>query len=779
MRSYCLFLSFLLQGTMMAQTIGEKQSELAQKGSAAETDAILQDVNESLKQLRSHLDERYARASALFKENGNEAEYQALLREVNEIKAEMLAREIEWRETAVNEAKKEEEGYALWDQEETTLGQVVMEYGAMDFLYIVPPEMAGIKLQMHSSIPIPRESWGEVLEIILAHNGIGVKRINPYARQLFVFKQDPSAVHTIASSVEQLRFIPSHTRIFYVFSPPVEQMRSAFQFFERFSDAKQTFVYQVGSKIAIVSSRDEVEKLLSLYDTVWQDPKGKISRVVPVSKMGVKEMEKILQSFFGESLERARAPFAKIEQEGLTLFALGQGSLVLIGQQDVVDRAEKIIHDTEDQLQDPTEMTVFVYNCRHSDPEELSKILEKVYVTLLSVLPELGRETLEATYTQQGAIPKPPEGYAPAQPLPVSPGPFKPAISTSLEVERSEAENFIPDPKTGSILMVIRRDTLSKIKDLLRKLDVPKKMVQIEVLLFERRLDTHANAGLNLLKIGKDHNGMRYDGPHVPPKEGLKAPVGRGVLEFLFHGGGSKHLPAFDLAYSFLLTQDDIRFNAAPSVITVNQTPATIRIEEEISINNGAAPLNVSDGTIVFQNSFTRAEYGITINLTPTIHLPDEEDEADNSRGFVTLQTDVTFDTIRPNRDERPNVDRRHIENEVRVADGQTVILGGLRRKTSQDAEEKIPFLGEIPGLGKLFGSNRLIDHNTEMFIFITPKIVLDPKEDLDRLRTEELKKRPGDIPEFLIKVEQARDKEQQKFFSQSLKLFYGQPYDY
>lgn len=774
-----LVYALVIHATVFSQTIGEKQMQLAQKGTGSEVDLFLHDVNAGLKELRSALDLRYARANALYQGNGTEKEYREVLQEINEIKASLISIEKEWRDAAVEETKKGEEGYALWDQEETTLGQVVMEYGSMDFLYIVPPEMSGIKLQMHSGIPIPRESWGEVLEIILAHNGVGVKKINSYARQLFVFKQDPSAVQTILSSPEQLRFTPNQTRVFYVFSPPVEQVRSSFQFFERFSDAKQTFVYQVGTKIAIVSSREEVEKLLSLYNTVWQDPKGKVSRVVPVTKMGVKEMERILQTFFGEAIDRARAPFAKVDQEGLTLFALGQGSLVLIGQQDVVDRAEKIIQETEDQLQDPTEMTVFVYNCRHSDPEELSKILEKVYVTLLSVLPELGRESLDVSYTQQGAVPKPPEGYAPAQPLPVSPGPFKPAISTKLEVDKNEAENFIPDPKTGSILMVIRRDTLPKIKDLLRKLDVPKKMVQIEVLLFERRLENHSNAGLNLLKIGKSHNGMRYDGPHIPPPDGLKSPVGRGVLEFIFSAPGSKHWPPFDLAYSFLLTQDDIRFNAAPSLVTVNQTPATIRIEEEISINNGAAPLNVSDGTIVFQNSFTRAEYGITINLTPTIHLPDEEADFGESRGFITLQTDVTFDTIRPNRDDRPNVDRRHIENEVRVADGETIILGGLRRKTSQDSEEKVPFLGEIPGLGKLFGSNNLIDHNTEMFIFITPKIVLDPKEDLERLRGEELKKRAGDIPEFLQRVVQAREKERQKFFSQSLKLFFGSGYEY
>ncbi len=52
------------------------------------------------------------------------------------------------------------------------------------------------------------------------------------------------------------------------------------------------------------------------------------------------------------------------------------------------------------------------------------------------------------------------------------------------------------------------------------------------------------------------------------------------------------------------------------------------------------------------------------------------------------------------------------------------------------DNQEKVPFLGELPGIGKLFGTSKLTDHNTEMFIFITPTIISDPKEDLERLRT-------------------------------------------
>jgi general secretion pathway protein D len=97
-----------------------------------------------------------------------------------------------------------------------------------------------------------------------------------------------------------------------------------------------------------------------------------------------------------------------------------------------------------------------------------------------------------------------------------------------------------------------------------------------------------------------------------------------------------------------------------------------------------------------------------------------------------------------------------------------------LRRKHSSDKEQKIPFLGEIPGIGKLFGATQLINDSTEMFIFITPTIVLDPEEELIQIRTEELKRRPGDIPSFLRKLVAARNKERKRFFVNSMEMFFG-----
>ncbi len=762
----------LIPALLCAESISEKKATLVQKNVSRDSDVAF--LNDRLLVLKKSLEEAYVKANTLAKQEADEGAFQTVLNEVNRLKKEKQQLEESWRETAVQEGIQDGEAYSLWDQEEITLSQLVMEYGSPDYLYVVPPEFATMKLNLYSNIPIPRQSWTDLLEMMLYHNGFGMKKLNTYARQLYLLKLDLGAVHTIAFRPEQVSAVPDGSRVCYLVLPPLEQVKTVFQFFEKFSDNKQTFVHQLGNKIALVATKEEIEKLLDFYDKVWEGHGGKVTRVVHVSKIHIKEMEKILTTFFNEALEKGRAPFGKPEQEGLGIFSLGNSnSLVFIGSQESVARAEKIVRDTEEQLEDPSEMTIYIYTCRHSDPTDLAQTLEKVYSSLIFAAQEGVPHETEVNYGSviQGAK-SPPEGYPPTQPLVITPPPLHPGIATKVDIEQNVPGHFIPDPKTGTVLMTVRRDTLGKIKELLKKLDIPKKMVQIEVLLFERRINSQNNFGLNLLKLGKTDNGITYrpdSGPHVSLDD--KGSIGKGVLQFFFHGPHHKYTPHFDVAYNFLLTQDDIQLNAAPSVTTVNQTPAAISIMEELSINNGAAPVNTTSGTITYEKSFTRTQYGINIVLNPTIHMPDE---AGQEKGAVTLKTNISFDTTsKHDKDKQPNVDRRHIENEVRVIDGETVILGGLRRKSQEDHEEKVPFFGDIPFFGRFFGTTRLTDHDTELFFFITPKIIYDPKEEMGQIRAEELKKRPGDIPEFLVRVEEAREKTARKFFKQSLKTFF------
>lgn len=758
---------------VVSQTIEEKKGLVGP--ASGEFEHSLEQINAQIKHYKEILRTKYAQVGNLVDQVAGEAPYIELLKEVNDTRSTLQQLENEWRELNLRESKRDEESYAFWDQEEISLSQLVMEYGSGDYLYVIPPEMMSQKVHLHSMLPVPRESWSDLLEIILSQNGLGIKQLNSYARQLFILKQDLLTVDHITNNPKDLQLIPPNTRIIYVFSPPPEQVKSVSFFFERFRDPKRTFIYQAGFKVAIVASKEEVQKLLSLYDAVWERESEKVTRVVPLKKMTPSDMEKILRSYFGDLADKNKLSVMR-GSEDLSIMTLShEASLVLIGMKDMVNKAEEIIKETEGQISNPCEMTVHWYTCRHSDPVDIANVLEKVYLSLIFSGTDSGeKELMDREFPNMGPdlnleFPQPPITYGPPGPPPIVTAPMVVPGKLDDQKKKTSTFNFIPYPKTGAIMMVIRRDTLDKIKELIKKLDVPKKMVHIEVMLFEKMIKNKNNFGLNLLKMGSPASNTHETGVQYESQPGSLL---KGILQFIISRKKSKHFPAFDVAYNFLMSQEDIRINASPSVTTVNQVPAKVSIVEELSVNNGAAPIETSNGTIAFENSYTRNQYGINIVMTPTIHEPDPDDP--DEQRYITLETHVNFDTINSDINDRPKVNRRSVENQVRVLNGETVILGGLRKKTGEDNTEKIPFLGEIPGIAKFFGTSRMTDELTEMIVFITPRILADSKSEMEKFRNEELKKRPGDNPEFLQRVLEARRHEKKVLFENSFRLLFG-----
>src|SRR5437773_7925452 len=76
-----------------------------------------------------------------------------------------------------------------------------------------------------------------------------------------------------------------------------------------------------------------------------------------------------------------------------------------------------------------------------------------------------------------------------------------------------------------------------------------------------------------------------------------------------------------------------------------------------------------------------------------------------------------------------PVIDSRSADTVVVTPDGQTVIIGGLMQKSKQQADSKIPILGDIPILGNLFKHKVRSDSKTELIIFLTPHIVMAPSQ--------------------------------------------------
>lgn len=245
---------------------------------------LLSFYNQRLANLRTSLKENYAQIVQLESQNKLDSESGQILQTVNQIRNDIHDLQEQWRQVVSQKYNSEEEPYSLWDQEETTLSELVMEYGSTEYLYVIPPQIAAMKMHLHSLLPIPQAAWSELLEIILQQNGIGLKNTNPLIRHLYFFKQDILAVDSICNKKESLALLPVHSRIAFVLSPRVEQVKVISYFFERFRDPKLTFIHQVGTKIVLISTKSELLKLLSLYESVWEKEHEKLTRVLPLKK---------------------------------------------------------------------------------------------------------------------------------------------------------------------------------------------------------------------------------------------------------------------------------------------------------------------------------------------------------------------------------------------------------------------------------------------------------------------------------------------------------------
>jgi type IV pilus assembly protein PilQ len=149
---------------------------------------------------------------------------------------------------------------------------------------------------------------------------------------------------------------------------------------------------------------------------------------------------------------------------------------------------------------------------------------------------------------------------------------------------------------------------------------------------------------------------------------------------------------------------------SSPRVITSNQREAVIEQGVEVPYQESA-----SSGATTTQ--FKKAV--LSLKVTPQI-TPDDRVILDlevNKDSVGQLVPSATGGFV-------PSIDTRSISTQVLVNDGQTVVLGGIMETEQRNSEKKVPFLGDVPGLGALFRTRSKSDSRAELLIFVTPKIL-------------------------------------------------------
>jgi type IV pilus assembly protein PilQ len=171
----------------------------------------------------------------------------------------------------------------------------------------------------------------------------------------------------------------------------------------------------------------------------------------------------------------------------------------------------------------------------------------------------------------------------------------------------------------------------------------------------------------------------------------------------------------FKLVLSALQSLQTTKVVSNPTVVTLNNTEATINVGESRPIPNYA--YNEQRGTFEV-NGFNYKDIGVNLKVTPQV----------NARGFIklTVEPDVSQSTRDAvfNGANIPIIDQRKAKTQVSLKDGFTMGIGGLIRKSSGNASNKVPVLGSIPVFGRLFKSSAKNLQTTNLLIFITARLV-------------------------------------------------------
>jgi type IV pilus assembly protein PilQ len=167
-----------------------------------------------------------------------------------------------------------------------------------------------------------------------------------------------------------------------------------------------------------------------------------------------------------------------------------------------------------------------------------------------------------------------------------------------------------------------------------------------------------------------------------------------------------------DLELSALEAEGEGEVISTPRVVTANQAEAFIKQGVEIPYEQ-----STSSGATAVQFKEAVLELKVTPLITPDNRVQMDLEVRQNTVGEI-------YQTSRGG--SVPSIDTRELSTQVLVANGDTVVLGGIFQDEKNSKEEKVPWLGDIPGVGVLFRRRANESKKRELLMFITPSIVED-----------------------------------------------------
>jgi len=260
------------------------------------------------------------------------------------------------------------------------------------------------------------------------------------------------------------------------------------------------------------------------------------------------------------------------------------------------------------------------------------------------------------------------------------------------------------DAATNTISITASKAVLRAFQEDLAVLDHPKSQIMIDALVVETSSDVARSLGFDF-----DYTDTKGD-------EAISVTLLSPIPDSPFVGEYAKIASSFNLrvALRALAVKGHLKIRANPRLATTEGTNAQIRIGKEVYFSLIQGSVNFPYFTL------EKISTGITLSITPYLGASSE------------ITTDITADVsdvIASGGDGLPITNVRSVSTSIRIMNGQTIGIGGLRSQVERRVEERIPYLGEIPLIGRLFGHTITEKSETEIMILITPHVMIPPGE--------------------------------------------------
>ena len=581
--------------------------------------------------------------------------------------------------------------------------------------YIVDPAVKGT-VTITTAGDLRREDLFPVLQSVLKINGAAaiqtgnIYRIVPLAQAAKVPVPVSGGVTEKTISTDDrmvLQIIPLR----FVLAADMAKILTPF-----LSESGTVAVHEGGNILILMDTSLKVKQLMEIlqqFDSVAY-ARQRI-RLLPVQNNVASGLVPELESIFSAyAMNEKKTPVQFIPLDRINSI------LAVAPEPSALEEVNKWI-ETLDQPAPPSGVQTFVYKVQNSEARYLAQLLTGIERGGAVSGPNEGLGggggPAEAGGGAGGAAGARREMAGPAAP------------EAQLEQPSAGGVHVVVDQVNNSLIIQCTAQRYADIVKTLGQLDVVPRQVMIEARVYEVDLTGALSFGVSYY-LQQRSSTVKQPLASFSGTNALQASAGMLI-------GSTRELMAFLNASE---NKSWIRVLSAPTVLATDNSDAKIEVGSEVPYltSQGVIPGVQTGSTSVFTNTIQNMETGIILTVTPRI----------TSTGLVSLKISQEVSSAVPPTSgaaiQSPSFLKRSVNTHTVVGDGQTIALGGLISRTVNYSRNRIPLLGDIPGLGALFGTTSYSTDATELIVLLTPHIIKTVEEARDA--TRELQEKLRDV---------------------------------